>query len=194
MADSLQHSKIDPLENLFPPLSSGEQAADVNPAACYPISISTVGATFQREEYSVSLIEDLTPLLVEHWKEIATHSDIPLKPIWACYQALHDKGMLRAYTIRHDGRLIGYSVYTVSKSLHYGDSLQANNDVIWLAPALRGRMTGFRFIKWCDAQLKADGVQRVVMHIKVAHNWGPTLAKFLGYEHEEVIYSKRLDI
>jgi hypothetical protein len=177
--------KIVGVENLFPPLSSGEPASDVNPGAGSP--------TFQRESYTPTLIEEIAPLLYAHWKEIATYRDIELKPQWDTYMAHEQQGYLRIYTVRHLGRLVGYSVYVVAKNLHYADSLQANNDIVYLAPELRGKFLGMRFLKWCDASLKADGVQSVILHIKKAHDWG-SMAERLGYFAEETIYRRRLDL
>lgn len=113
--------------------------------------------------------------------------------MWQHYRRCDEAGLLRIYTIRNGKCLVGYSIYTVVQNSHYGDSLQANNDIIYLTPELRGRMTGFKFIRWCDAQLKLGGVQRVTMHIKLAHNWGKALER-QGYMAEEIIYAKRLDV
>jgi hypothetical protein len=51
---------------------------------------------------------------------------------------------------------------------------------------------GGRFIKWCDEQLRAEGVAVVYHHIKAAHNFGPMLERF-GYELVDLIYSRRLN-
>ena len=75
-------------------------------------------------------------------------------------------------------------------NLHYKQSLQAQQDLLFIDSEYRGR--GMIFIKWCDDQLRTLGVQVVRHHIKLAHNWGKGLER-LGYEAEDVIYSKRLD-
>jgi lysylphosphatidylglycerol synthetase-like protein (DUF2156 family) len=57
---------------------------------------------------------------------------------------------------------------------------------------LRGHALGAAFIDWCDQQLRAEGVQVVSHHVKLAHDFGPTLAR-LGYEHVEAMWQRRLD-
>lgn len=156
-------------------------------------SRDSAAPVFSAEPYTEPLIQEMLPLFVDHWREIATHKDIPLKPVWEHYEKISAAGMLRIYTIRYNTHLKGYAVFTVVPNSHYGTSLQANNDIIFLDVALRGKLVGFRFIKYCDQQLKAEGVQRVIHHIKLAHNWGKLLER-QGYMAEEIIYSKRLDL
>ena len=75
---------------------------------------------------------EIEPLLEEHWKEIALNKDkIKLNPDWRAYADLDSINALRIYTARKDGKLMGYFVVIVSKSLHYRDHLFANNDIIF---------------------------------------------------------------
>jgi GNAT superfamily N-acetyltransferase len=131
------------------------------------------------------------PLLVAHWQEIAHYKDIPLNPDIDTYLKLEEFGMTRCYVARdNDGTMLGYAIYFVKPNLHYKESLQAVQDILYVSP--KHRKTGGSFIKWCDEQLRADGVQVVHQHVKVEHNFGPLLERF-GYEHVEHIYSRRLD-
>ena len=80
---------------------------------------------------------EIEPLLEEHWKEIALNKDkIKLNPDWRAYADLDSINALRIYTARKDGKLMGYFVIIVSKSLHYRDHLFANNDIIFLTLSL----------------------------------------------------------
>ena len=51
---------------------------------------------------------------------------------------------------------------------------------------------GERFIRYCDEQLRAQGVQAVYHHVKAKQSFGPTLTR-QGYELVDLIYAKRLD-
>jgi len=147
---------------------------------------------FQKEQFSAHLFDELLPLLTAHYKEIAHHQDIPLEPSIEGYQAAQDMGALRIFTARtrDEGDLVGYAVYFVRHNLHYRSSLQAAQDILFVRPDSRG--VGARLIKWCDEQLKAEGVQLVLHHVKAAHNFGPMLER-MGYELVDLIYTKRLD-
>lgn len=146
--------------------------------------------TFKREAAS-DILDEVAPLLMAHFKEVGHHQDIKLNPDLSAYANLEKLGLIRTYTVRQeDGELVGYAVYFVKHHIHYRDSLQAIQDVIYVRPGNRGM--GGRFIKWCDEELRKDGVQVVHQHIKAAHNFGPMLER-MGYELVDYLYQKRLD-
>jgi len=136
--------------------------------------------------------DDLTPLLLEHYKEITHYPDIPLDVDWEAYARTERADALRIYTLRDYGTLRGYGVFFVNHSMHYRGSRQAVQDVIYLAPELRHLRIGWEFINWIDEQLRAEAVQVVYHHVKLAHNYGATL-KTLGYEAIESVWGRRLD-
>ena len=144
------------------------------------------------QERAQDCFTEAKPLLEAHWAEIAPYPDIPFDPDLDAYVWTEDQGMLRAYTIRGYGALKGYAVFFVRADIHYKSCLHATADIVYLDPALRGSMLGFRFLQWCDEQLARDGVQLVSHRVKVAHNWGHVLQRF-GYEHVDETWCRRLD-
>lgn len=132
---------------------------------------------------------EIYPLFMEHWHEIAHYKDIPLDPDVELYHRMDSMGMMRVFTAREEGKLVGYSVYFVRSNPHYKSSIQANQDVLFIQKDKRG--FGRDFIKWCDEQLKNEGVQIVHHHVKKAHDFGPML-KRMGYELVDLIYARRL--
>jgi len=150
-----------------------------------------VNLQFQRENIN-ELWSDLAPLIEQHYQEIARYHDIPLNPDVEQYGQLENTGMFRIYTVRHDDQLIGYAAYLVSTNIHYMDSMQAHQDVLFVTPAYRKSRIGIQLIQYADKQLQQDGVQLVYHHVKINHNFGPLLER-LGYELNELLYVKRLD-
>lgn len=147
---------------------------------------------FARES-SDTVINEIAPLLENHWAEIAHYPDIPVGVDYDAYLRIEAKGALRIYTIRVGIELVGYALFTVNHSLHYSSSLQARQDVLYLDPTYRRGRVGWKFIAWCDTQLKAEGVQVVHQHAKIAHPQLAVLLPRLGYEAVDVIWSRRLD-
>lgn len=136
-------------------------------------------------------LEEAKPLLQKHWDEIAHYKDIPLNPDYDHYYKMEKAGMLKIYTARdQEARMIGYAVYILSPALHYKQSMVARQDIIYIDPQHRG--VGLFLLKWCDEQLKSLGVQIVCHHVKAVHNFGPSLQR-MGYELQDLIYTKRLD-
>lgn len=160
---------------------------------------------FQRETLSVSLFEEMKPLLEKHFHEIAHYQDIPLDPAIDQYLALERAGALRVFTARgliraqnEDGNweekeiLAGYCIFFVRHNLHYQGSLQASQDILFVYPAFRHAGFGSKFISFCDDELRKEGVQVAYHHVKQAHNFGPLLER-IGYQLVDLIYGRRLD-
>lgn len=148
---------------------------------------------FARETLTAKLLEEIAPLLAEHWKEIAHFHDIPLSPNLEQYKKLEEAGAIRLFTARdEEAQLAGYNLFFLTQSLHYSTSLQAQQDILFLLPKYRKAMWGSRFIRWCDEELRKDGVQLVTQHMKAKHSFGPILER-QGYELVDLIYAKRLD-
>jgi len=155
--------------------------------------LATATATvFQRETLAQVWAEAL-PLLAEQARELAPYPDIAFNPDRVAYEQAEQAGMLRIFTVRVDGVLAGYAVFFIRTNPHYCDSLQAVQDVLWLAPAYRRGGLGLQLIASCDTALKAEGVQVVLHHAKLkSPALGQVLLK-LGYEPIDTIYTKRLD-
>lgn len=133
------------------------------------------------------------PLLARHYREIATHQDIPLDVDVDAYRGLEQAGRLCIVTARDGGRLVGYAVFVVMPAPHYRGSLQAQQDVLYIAPSARGRLLGSRLVRFSEEVLRRRGVQVVFQHVKAQHPALGVLLRHHGYEGVETIYSKRLD-
>jgi hypothetical protein len=152
-----------------------------------------------------ALLTEALPLLSEHWGEVAHYTDIPLNVDVDGYLAAAES--IRCYTVRiAEGtestveflvaggpRLVGYALFFVRANLHYSQSVQAMQDVVYLHPSVRGG-TGARFLGYCDEQLRGGGVQVVYHHAKLAHPQLAAALTRLGYAPVETIYGKRLDL
>lgn len=143
--------------------------------------------TYQREEVA-DVLEDIQPLLVAHWREIAHYPDIPLDPDYDFY--LTHPGV-RVYTARKEGMIVGYGIFIVARNKHYKGSIQAVQDILFVDSERRGSTVGHRLLKFIHAQLKAEGAEVVYQHVKLAYDFGPLL-RFAGYEPIETIYGRRL--
>jgi GNAT superfamily N-acetyltransferase len=149
--------------------------------------------------YSTERVADvraeIEPLLAKHWQEIAFYPDIALNPRWEAYLSAEQAGALRVYTVRDRGSLIGYAVFFVNLNIHYGDSLQAAQDLIYVDPMYRHGRIGLGLIRFSEKALREEGVQLVMHHSKAdpKHVFGALLER-LGYERVDVIHCKRLDL
>ena len=146
---------------------------------------------FAEEIITKELLEEVKPLLEEHWAEIASYPDIPLSPDYEAYLKLQELGSIKSFSLRdQDEKLIGYSVYFIRFSHHYNKTLYAASDIIFITKERRGY--GGLFIKYCDEELKKFGVVVCQYHIKAKFDWGKGL-EHMGYELQDKIFAKRLN-
>jgi GNAT superfamily N-acetyltransferase len=145
-----------------------------------------------REEKLASFIEEMKPLLVRHWKEVAMHQDkIAFDPDYEKYLVMEEMGMVHAVTVRDEGRLIGYLVSLVAPNLHYKESVWAMNDVIYLDEAYRHTGVAQELIHYTQVCLKAMNVDVMSIHMKV-HRPFDALMEATGFSLVERIYAKYL--
>ena len=149
-------------------------------------------AQFQREDFA-DIYEEVKPLLQRHWAEISSNLDIPLDVNVEVYEAAESIDAFRAYTAREDGVIVGYAAMFLHQGVHYKQCKQATQDVIYIDPDYRGRTLGIRLLSYVDDQLKAEGVQLVHQHVKLAHPALGRLLERMGYKAVERIYQRRLD-
>jgi GNAT superfamily N-acetyltransferase len=148
--------------------------------------------TYQRESFEEAY-QDAAPLLVKHWAEISNNLDIALDVNIDAYIHGETNGLLRIYTARENGVMLGYLAMFVHKGLHYQQSVQATQDVFYVDPDHRGKMLGVRLLNFMEDQLRKEGVQVIHQHVKIKH---PALGQLLerrGYTAVETIYQRRLD-
>lgn len=146
---------------------------------------------FAEEDFK-DVYAELMPLLEEHYLEIAHYQDIKLNVNKHKYCVLTENGTYVLFTARDPvtRRLTGYQGFMMAYNIHYMDSLQASEDVLFVSKERRG--FGRKFIRWVDDRLREKGVQAVFRHVKQAHNHGPLLER-AGYENIDLIFGKRLD-
>lgn len=132
---------------------------------------------------------EIIPLLTQHWEELEKYDGVPLEPDRNKYEFMDTVGAIRVYTAREEGKLIGYCVFFINKNLHSKNVIQALQDVLFVRSDRRG--FGLKFIKWCDEQLKKEGVAVIHRMLKKAHDFGSLLER-IGYEQVDLIYARRL--
>jgi len=143
-------------------------------------------------ESLADVIGECADALHEHWDEIALDKDeVKLNPDWDGYKRISDSGNMVIVTARAGKRLVGYSVYFISKSLHYKDILQAESDIFWLDPKCRVGMIGIRLLRFSEKVLKDMGVFRIFSKVKLHKDVGAVFER-MGYHPVERVYSKRL--
>lgn len=136
-----------------------------------------------------ALRPEMSALILDHWEEVGQdRTRMRLDPDWEAGLALEQAGQLAVFAARIDGRLVGYSVFVVRRHFHYRTVRIAVNDLIYIAPAHRGRLA-MRLIRGAEPELVARGVAKIFYGVKAWLDFGPLL-KRLGYAPMETVWAK----
>ena len=139
-----------------------------------------------------SVKQDILPLIEEHWELVALNKgSIKLNPDWEQYATLDASGILKIFTARDDGVLVGYFILVVNNSLHYKDHIFAVCDIIFVTPEARKGATGYKLLKYAENWCIENNVSLLNINTKVHVPFDALLEK-TGFNLIERLYSKYL--
>ena len=135
------------------------------------------------------VIEEIKPLLILHWQELAAFPDIPLDPNYNFYEVANNRDLIRIYTARDDGKLVGYAIYIISLSNpHYMSMKTANSDIVFVHPDYRNGGVGYGLYEFIESQLPGFVIST---NDKISHPELGRLMKARGYEAVTTAWVKR---
>lgn len=141
-------------------------------------------------EKVADILDEVKPLLESHYKEVEVYQgNVKLNPNYELLTTLEETGVLTAFIMRDEGKLVGYSVFTLTPTLHYKDSQYATNFTVFICPEYRHTEETVHFFYFCEEVLKSQGASLIHYQMKV-HKTYNTLMESLGYEHTENIFTK----
>lgn len=149
--------------------------------------------TYQIEDGGVLIpSEEMAPLLECHWQEVAGHKEeIKLNPDFDKYKELANADALCCTTMRKDGKLVGYFICIVYPHIHYKETVMAFNDAVFILPEHRKGNAAFNMFKFAEDELRNMGVTKMVVNVKLVHDFGKLLER-LGFSAFETVYDKIL--
>lgn len=140
-----------------------------------------------------SLKQAMEGLFKLHYEEVACHKSVQtLSPNYDSYLNGILQGKIRVLTAREESeKVVGYCITLLQNSMHYKDIVYANNDVFYVCPEYRGKMTGVRLLDMALGDAKSQGASVYFMTAKSEHKFDKLLER-KGFSGSEVIWSKEL--
>jgi len=142
-------------------------------------------------EDPATFIAELREIIPAHYDELCVTKDFPLAPDYEAYGRLYMAGMLKCITARDATGLIGYVIFIVHPHLHYVTCKTAFEDIYFVKKEHRRGRTGIKLFKFAEEALRADSVNRIIVHTKIHLDNSP-LFEYLGYKHTDKLYTKLL--
>jgi hypothetical protein len=145
--------------------------------------------TFQKETIE-KCWDEVRKLTTSHNKECGIFPDETLEPNREFYELAQRRGANRGFTARISGRLAAYANFWVFESHFHKGQIWATQDVLYVKPEHRGIMA-VRFIKWCDDELKKDGIDVVIQHVP-KNNGLEKILSHMGYQFLQRSFWRKL--
>ena len=130
-------------------------------------------------------------LLELHDAETREHLGYPVMPNAGYYWALEDQGILVTFSARDRGKLVGYATFLVQASHHTAPVPHAFHDSIFVHPGYRSGGRSLEFMRYCDAQLVADGVHSIEWGVPARKGYDRIFSR-LGYRKSQYVYVRRV--
>lgn len=131
-------------------------------------------------ERAMDVMEEMKPLLLEHWQEIAIDKDrVPLNPQYNIYLEQEAKGELLLVVAREKGKIVAYFVGFLLRGLHYADLLTLRMDIFRIIPEYRAvdslsrieeEMLAADLFGKVKEEAKKRGVRRAFFGSKLDHD------------------------
>lgn len=141
------------------------------------------------------MVEDIHPLHKEHWNETETlYLDSAMLPDYTRYTELEGRRQFVVFTVRSAGKMVGYLMYYVFRSLHVSNKFEGREDAFFLTKDFRGAGIARDLLQFAEDALKQLGCSYVGMSSK-APAGGPDIGGFLkaqGYKPVALYYLKKI--
>lgn len=136
--------------------------------------------------------DEVVALGAAHWGETMEYyrGKQPFNPQFERYNQYDKVGWLITFTVRDEGKMIGYSLIYLVPSMHTQQTI-ATEDTIFLLPEYRRGRNGLRFHQFIEDELKKRGAKEIT----VTAQPGSAACRILEHLDFKVInhqYSKHL--
>ena len=150
------------------------------------------GLISYQQEFLATVANDIIPLLKEDWEEIEHQkSRRPLKPDWEAYANLELAGVLKIFTARDGGQLVGYVSCFLLPDIHSCGILSANFEILFVTASHRNSSVGIKLMKFAEKCVRQDGAEFCFV-TTTQQNSASKMMKRLGYKAIETKFEKDL--
>lgn len=128
-----------------------------------------------------------------HWLETKSHQyDQQYGPSFERYDSYAQAGWFRQFTVRDNGKLVGFSGVYITPSMHT-QAMLAVEDTWYLLPEYRKGWNAIKFYRYIEEQCIGFGAEESTLTVPDSKERGiHILLLRLGYKTTSMQYSKKL--
>ena len=121
------------------------------------------------EKLTPELSHEVLPLLRQHTADVYAQWGLPkpelaVDPSWAHFLAMEADGKFFCVTVRDEGKLVGYSAFTVMKHPHIHITY-AYVDLLFMAPEYRGGIAAKALLDYTSKVALTKGAEFVYLSV-----------------------------
>lgn len=135
---------------------------------------------------------DVIPLMILH--DTAVSDDItqewPLEIDIETYKKIEIAGMLRVFTARIDGKLVGYCVYMVMPSIFRKSLVISHENALYVRPENRNSGLALRLKAYAEKQLEIESAM-VMYHVPASSPALGTILQRTGYKKYSETFARK---
>lgn len=146
---------------------------------------------FQEEGYTFDLFNELLEMAEDHKDEVVPFEWMQVNANPTHYERASELGMLRIYTVRSKGEIVGYGIFNICRHPHFMDTVTAMQDLLYIKPEYRLGSTGKSFILFCEKKLREAGAVVVYQFTGLKRDLSG-LFESMGYGLVQKVYAKEL--
>ncbi len=153
------------------------------------MDVAQACAIFQRERIA-DCWDEAADLILANQKE--TGFDAPTfhaNRNW--HVEMEKNGSAKLFTMRQDGKLVGYQVFLIYPNPDYSWDLCAAQRTLYIDPAHRG-VSSAHFIRFAHGELKLESVKRVFRQVREGGPDYSGLLTHMGFKPTERVYMMEL--
>ena len=135
------------------------------------------------------LVKDSEGFIYPMHDEVGPFEEMELDPDYDTYEALASTDQLACFGAFDRDELVGFGVFIVVDHHYYTGVSVGQSDLIYMAPAYRGK-DSMDFIKFCEEKLYSDfGVQGISISMHTKRDFSGMLQE-LNYKKTAIVCSK----
>ena len=145
--------------------------------------------TYQ-QEFSYSLKGEIESLVDDEWQEVGDEPDLKPDLDWETIHALEEIGAIFAFTVRNDGKLVGYCVVSKYNGIANKKLVVAECQALFVSKEHRGCSVANKLIKFAVAVMKEEGANRFHLSASASTKDISPLMTRLGFDKIEIKFGR----
>ena len=144
------------------------------------------------EDFTAALYAEMEEMVVDHAEDTDNLCGSLPEPDIEIHLKMQEMGILKFFTLRDKGKLVGYIFYSVMPNIQFKRVVVASQMGLFVDREYRRTLGAFSLISDSEYILKTFGINAIIQHTNIKHDIG-RLYESKGYELYDKCYIKVIE-